>query len=402
MKKAFVLLFALSIVARCFALGTVEVVLAYKLNGVQHRQTLVLGVGGETTPDVDRSGESAYNGIGTFEWYFPDCPSGYDFRFATERGYNSYRIGRVAGGSSGYRYPPYTGGYYGRLYFGETYQLDVSGDWSKTNALTDVFVSSSKFDGKKITNMTDSDITYGVAGTSITIPKGSAKWFTATVDRFQPPKWDSSWTVHSEQDWAVTFTPYSWSSGSTVVSYDFPHFANLVIYKPTTPPAIHHVGGSLLYADIEDSSGTNLLYGASGYPLYRTTTNIVDNITVMTEWVFDQSNDPSPHAYINGEDVCAGHATSHIIDYNITAAGDWIYDRSSNCYVIDFSMQLRSGSSASSSSYSVTQRCWFGANAYANADSDKRAEVSGTVGDIAYFRASVNKSTGVKKLQLRQ
>ena len=153
--KRFILLLSFAMVARlCVAVGTVEIVLSYKYDGVSHTDRLVLGAGGSQDVEYDTSSSSW--SVGQFEWAIPTT-SGVAWRFGIERGYSAYRIGRNAGMSS-YRYTPTEGGYYGRLYFGETYQLDVSGDSYASQHLTDVFVSSSKFDGKKITNMTDVDI----------------------------------------------------------------------------------------------------------------------------------------------------------------------------------------------------------------------------------------------------
>ena len=397
MKKSLFSLVALFAFAEsCLAVGTVEIVLSYKYDGVSHTDRLVLGIGGSQDVEYDTS-SSSYS-VGQFEWSIPTT-SGVAWRFGTERGYGTYRIGRNAG-SSAYRYPPTEGGYYGRLYFGETYQLDVSGDLYVAQHLTDVFVSSSKFDGKKITNMTDVDIAYGVGGSSTQIPKGGAVWVTGTTTRFGRDAWNTSWEVHSEQDWSKTFTPFTYSSGSYLVSYDFPQFANLIIYKPSTPPAIHTVAGALVYADMKDSSGTNLLYGASGQPLYSAK-DIIDNFRVMTEWVFDSSHDGYTTAWINGECVCNSHSTSHIIDYVISATDNWRYDRATNCYQIDFTMQLQNKSG--SSGYSVEQRCWIrDYSTYADAPADKRASASVTLGTLSTFRATINRSTGEKKIELLQ
>lgn len=386
MRKT-ILTFMLCAPCVCAALDNVIVTLSYKQNGVSKQDTLVLGVDGKQTPDYDRTSDS-YT-VGQWEWSFGSS-SGYDFRFGVSRGYTAYSIGRQAG-MAAYIYKPTDGGN-SRLNFGETYQLDISGDWGIRDSITNVFVSTTPFTGKKITNMTNGDITYGFYSGAVTIPKGSAMVFTAVVDRFAQSDWSSSWTVHSEQDWSTTFTPYPFQT----LSYDFPHFANFIIYEPSVKPTIHGLAGALVYADMKDSSGTNLLHGVGGYPLYSAK-DIIDSITVMTEWVFDQTYDSSPHAYINGVDVCSGHSTSHIIDYTIATSDNWTFDRSSNCYIIDFSMQLRSGAS---SSYSVDQRCWCGASSYADADADKRASESVTVGTISNFRASINRSTGEKKIIL--
>ena len=395
--KRFILLMSFAMVARfCVAVGTVEIVLSYKFDGISHTDRLVLGVGGRQDVEYDNSSES-YS-VGNFEWSIPTT-SGIDWRFGTERGYNTYRIGRKSG-SFWYRYPPTEGGSDGgRLSFGETYQLDVSGDTYASEHLADVFVSSSELVGKKITNMTDVDITYGVGvvGAKPIIPKGSAVFVKDVIARFGAL--DSSWEIHSEQDWETTFTPIT-STGSTFVSYDFPHFVNLVIYKPTTPPAIHTVAGALVYADMKDSTGNNLLYGASGQPLYSAK-DIIDNFRVMTEWLFDSSDNGNTTVWINGELVCGNHTIDHIIPYVISASDNWRYDKATNCYQIDFTMQLQS--QTGQTGYSVEQRCWIiDYDSYDDAPADKRASASVTVGDVSSFRATINRSTGEKKINLLQ
>lgn len=393
--KRILLLLLLSLASyNCLAVGTIYVVFSYKLDGVQHTENLTLGVGGKQEFDYDRTGESGGRSVAQFEWGF-NSSTGYDFRFGIERGYSTFKIGRQAGGFASI-YKAVSGGSASRIYFGGTYELDVSTDGWASEHITDAYVTTSPFTGIKITNMTGEVIKYGIASTYNTIEAGTAEVFPQPVTRFLASDWDSTWEVHSEQDWSTTFTPTPFQS----LTQDFPIFANFVIYKASTKPTIHKLKGALVYGDMNPSSDGKILFGSSGSPLYSIK-DILDTFEVMTEWVFDQSSAYSPNAYINGDCVCSGHSTTHIIDYVIATDDNWRYDASTGCFVITFTMSM--DDSGSAGSYSVVQRCWNSDyETYDETPSDERASQSVSLGAVSTFRASFNRTTGDKKLELVQ
>ena len=378
----------------CNAIGTVYVTLSYKWDGVAKQDTLVLGVGGKQEPDYDNTGaDNPIHNIGQWDYSF-NSATGLDLRLGLDRGYNAFAIGRQSSANYCYLYYPSGSSEY-RMKFGQTYELDISRDSSMADRLTDVVVTSTPYPGRKITNMTGGDIVLGLGsgGSRQTlVPNNSAVIDPNVITTFAYGNYNTAWEAHSEQDWAQTFTPFAYST----IRKDFPQFANIVIYRPNAKPEVHALEGALVFGDMSDASNSNILYGASGYPLYSMR-DYLETVTVMTEWVFEQNEIPNPTAYINDVGVCYGHTTSHIIDYHIASSDNWAYDAANNTIAITFTMRL--GGDAGGSSPSVVQRCWLSTyDTYDNAPDGARASKSGVLGDTATFRVTQNLATGAKTL----
>ena len=144
---------------------------------------------------------------------------------------------------------------------------------------------------------------------------------------------------------------------------------------------------------------STVLFGTPGKPIYGTSssilygvTNIFQKVALMTEWRFNQSAVGAPIAYINGDNVCPSHSTTHIIDYELTDHAKWTrWNNKRHGYLIRFSMSL---GNVNTSGAACTYRCWM------KDDPTVNAEVSLTVSEAAGFTLIYNpyKATGKYKL----
>lgn len=188
---------------------------------------------------------------------------------------------------------------------------------------------------------------------------------------------------------------------------DLPCVGNWVICEhgdPTQYP-------SWLYNDIE-GDGSNVLYATNlttgeyadnPHPLLFQQAFKYDptNVMVWTEWQFNQDAYGSPYAKINGETVCWGHSTTHIIDYNVGTTTNWSYNASTRLYTTEFDMSIEIRDSSKSGG-SCVYRCWFGATAYDAADPNCRASYSGDQSSCPRFRITCPKWRNDPKLVLIQ
>lgn len=379
----------------CNAIGTMYVTLSYKWDGVAKQDTLVLGVGGKQKPDYDNTGASASYTIGTWDYSF-NSAAGLDLRFGISPGHSGFTVGRQEGARSCYKYLR-SGSSERWMKFGRAYELDISRDYSITNRLTDVIITTTPYYGKKITNMTGGDIKLGLGwrgDPQTVVPNNSAVIDPNVITTFAYANYGTTWEAHSEQDWSEKFTPFAYST----IRMELPQLANIVLYKPQKP-AVHELVGALVFGDMSASSNSNILYGASGYPLYSINSiwDSIGSAKIWTEWVFEQNEIPDPTAYINDVEKCPGHSTGHIIDYHVASSDNWKYDAANNTITITFTMRLNGESEVSSPS--VVQRCWLSAyDTYDNAPDGARASISGVLGDTATFRITQNLITGAETL----
>lgn len=106
---------------------------------------------------------------------------------------------------------------------------------------------------------------------------------------------------------------------------------------------------------------STLLFGSDNVPIFGKENGLLhgyppyfEEVWIVTEWAFEQSG--VPIAYINSVAVCNGHATEHIIPYNITEYSNWSrWSNADNGYVIRFSMSLYNIAPKSMCTY----RCWM-------------------------------------------
>lgn len=375
------------------AVGAIEIKLTYKLDGIQHTDSLMLGIAGKQAPEYDRRGEASSASVGDFEWSFSSS-SGLNYRLGISYGHSTFRIGRYIG-SGRITYFPVSSPDNSRLQFGDSYEMDTSVEayTELAGRLTDIRVSSTPWEGKKITNMTKGDITVGY-GTwndpKVTIPKGKAMIISAPITRFLDANWNTGWEVRSEQDWATVFTPFTYES----FSFDLPFIANMLIYEPSEKPTIHPLKGALVYGDMGADSGGKILYGSNGQPLYAVPTIVTTNIMMATWWDFSHDDwGESPQALINNEVVCMAHATTHIISHNINAHDMEVYGNTGR---VDFTMTLIPQEGYPGGA--CTMRCWgemYGASeaGYTAAPAGHKAEVSAGT-KTATFKLTINTKTG--------
>ena len=156
----------------------------------------------------------------------------------------------------------------------------------------------------------------------------------------------------------------------------------------------------IVFADLKTSSG-NVLYATNNMPVYAGSVNITTNIQLNTWWEFDQDSwGGSPQAMINGEVVCNGHSTSHIIPYTVNANNLKVSEMSGigYCY-FTMSQTPQSGKSGGS----CVMRCWdakmgSSTSGYSNTPAQHKAEVSAGMG-VARFKLTVNVYTGEWKVE---
>ena len=116
---------------------------------------------------------------------------------------------------------------------------------------------------------------------------------------------------------------------------------------------------------------STLLFGSDDVPIFGKANSLLhgyppyfEEVMIVTEWAFEQSGHPI--AYINDTVVCNGHATTHIIPYNITEFSKWKrWSNADNGYVIRFSMSQYNNAPKSFCTY----RCWMSEDESVRAES---------------------------------
>ena len=151
---------------------------------------------------------------------------------------------------------------------------------------------------------------------------------------------------------------------------------------------------SLIYASSSrySSNGYPLLYDKGGR-LLRSSGSL--KVMLYTWWDFDPSAVGHDDALINGEVVCYGHATTHIIDYNVNQS----QVKHEGQVRIPFTMSI----SAENSSW-CNFRVWMGnggTSGYFEAAPSKRAEVSGSTNTVAQFVIVINYDDETVRLMRR-
>lgn len=130
---------------------------------------------------------------------------------------------------------------------------------------------------------------------------------------------------------------------------------------------------------------STLLFGSDDVPIYGKNGTLLfayppyfEDVLIQTYWAFDQDAVGSPDAYINGNMVCNGHATGHIIAHSIVEQGsEWgKWDDKENGYVIRFSMSLDNSESSSASCNYV---CWL------DEDNTVTASSPGTANGVEHY-----------------
>jgi len=157
---------------------------------------------------------------------------------------------------------------------------------------------------------------------------------------------------------------------------------------------------TLVFGDMKTANEDKVLYAENDMPIRSAIVNMTTNIQLMTWWDFDHGAWGSPKAMINGEVVCDGHSTDHIIAYTVNANSLKVNGISGKGYVY-FTMSQTPGSGYSGGS--CTMRCWDASlgsstSAYANAPADHKAEVSAGTGE-ARFKMTINFYTGTWKVE---
>jgi hypothetical protein len=377
MKYILIILFFLS--SQCLALDAIKFTLSYKWNGTHHEESLVVGIGGKQEPDYLNFDKAADKYVGQVEYKLNtiNIITGHDFRIGFDRSYTSFRIGRNRGLISciSYRSIPEDTS---RLSFGQTHELDVTQDSEIAAQMTDVYITSSPFKGKKITNMTSNDIVVY----SNRIPKGCAKIIISDPIIVDFSKFSPNYVVRSEHDWNKIYSVISTNRYTTT----FACMDNIIVYEPKTNQT-RKAEGWLIYG-----KDNQILFGKNNAPLYSTF-EMIEEIYVNTEWIFDESSAGYTTAFLNDENVCDGHSTTHIIPYTIATLNNWRYDAGSKSYIIDFTMKMVD--SYAYAEYPVVQRCWASDyTTFADAPDTKRATANVTVGSSSSFRFIINSTTG--------
>ncbi|MBQ4384992.1 MAG: hypothetical protein II823_03585 [Kiritimatiellae bacterium] len=156
----------------------------------------------------------------------------------------------------------------------------------------------------------------------------------------------------------------------------------------------------LLFADVNSTNEYKLMYGETGKLVREGFQVVSTNIQLMTWWDFTQSEWGNPKAKINGEIVCNGHATTHIIPYTIN----------NNQLVINemtgkgrFEFIMSQSPESGKSGGSCVMRCWdasYGSNTadYERTPTDHKAEVSAGL-DEAKFIFTVDTFNGTWKVE---
>lgn len=171
-----------------------------------------------------------------------------------------------------------------------------------------------------------------------------------------------------------------------------------------TSPASNRVVSAerLLYG--EDVSNS-IVYAENSYPIYEGRIPVHTNIQLNTWWDFAQSEwGSSPQAKINGEVVCGGHDTGHIIPYTVNAADVYVSEMSGEG-AFYFTMSQTPGSGYGGGA--CTFKCWDADTGsttagYAAAAPEHRAAISGGTSTVAEFKVTINIYTGKWKVEPAQ
>lgn len=140
------------------------------------------------------------------------------------------------------------------------------------------------------------------------------------------------------------------------------------------PPAFDYVDPE---EDVGGSVPNEILYSKNGRLIFKDGFHIA----LMTWWDFDQASVGSPHAYINGVEVCPGHSTTHIIDYDVSNK-DFNGRGSNVAMTVVMSMTVGEGGDGGAP---CIHRIWGGAADFYDAEKKHRAEKSGTATGGATF-----------------
>ena len=171
-----------------------------------------------------------------------------------------------------------------------------------------------------------------------------------------------------------------------------------IIVSCHRPPHTVTNGEAIIYGDMKSENADAILHAENGSPLYGPAI-VPTNITMMTWWDFAQEEWGSPLAKINGETVCAGHSTTHIIPHEVNSGR--VFERDGK-YTFTFTMSLvpESGKSGGGCSF----RCWDAAAGdtaadYGNCPAAHKASVYGYAGTVATFKVTITRLTGEWKVE---
>lgn len=205
----------------------------------------------------------------------------------------------------------------------------------------------------------------------------------------------------------VELTPYDYATyGQTPKYYNnggyytLGYTGNIRIYDGTSAPT-NAPDETLVFGDMVSANEDKVLYATNDMPLRSSLVNMTTNIQLQTWWDFSHDDwGSSPKAMINGEVVCDGHSTSHIIAYTINANNVKVNEMTGKGHVyFTMSQTPQSGYSGGS----CVMKCWDAAlgsstSAYASAPADHKAEVSAGTG-VARFKMTVNIYAGTWKVE---
>lgn len=207
-------------------------------------------------------------------------------------------------------------------------------------------------------------------------------------------------------DSGAELTPYDYASyGQSGKYYNNGYYTlrytgNIRINDGTTAPT-NAPDENLVFGDMVSANADKVLHASNGMPMRSAVFNVTTNIQLMTWWDFDQSAWGSgPKAMINGEVVCGGHSTGHIIAYTVNANNLKVNGLTGIGHVyFTMSQTPESGKTGGS----CTMRCWdyrMGDTtaAYANTPAEHKAEVSAGL-DVARFKITVNIYAGTWKVE---
>lgn len=141
---------------------------------------------------------------------------------------------------------------------------------------------------------------------------------------------------------------------------------------------------TLLYGDIVTANADRLLYSTDGGGLVYSSALRGTNIALNVWWDFTQAEWGDPVAYINGETVCPGHVTEHIIPHTV-ADGD--PRSSSETREIYFTASLSPGESKAGGACTIRVYDQT-AGDYESVPTEHRAEVAAGT-DTATFKLTI-------------
>lgn len=203
------------------------------------------------------------------------------------------------------------------------------------------------------------------------------------------------------------FAPYDYTttySGETTIYYDgaySPMWTGDFMFKDGNEPAEVATSSVLLYADMADGGADAPLHGTNGAPVYSGSVCLATNVELVTWWEFDHGQwGGSPMAKINGEVVCGGHSTTHVIPYRVNEERLFVPELS-GVAVAYFTMSLDPEDGYSGGR--CVMRVWnvsagSTTDGYAAAAEDHRAEVTANTG-TARFKISIDFYLGTWKVE---